>query len=306
MGEGVITRAKQRKKQALRGINKVEEREIYKGEDLDAFIEKRMEEFKKELLETLCEQMNKEMMELGWKPPATNMQQRIMEKRAEINSEIRRDDKERNANNEGNYIHPSSTEWSKVVRRKGSRKNGEHLPWQTEENYTRNIEGRERNRIPRPPRRSAVILTVAPGSNKNYAEIMKEARVVKLQEMDIEGLRCRKSITGAMIIEVPGKDNREKANKLVERPRKIFGNTDEVRINRPEKMAEMRIKDLDDSVIKQEVANAIARYGECKEEQVTVGEIRRVMPRLMGIAWVRCPLSAARKIAQDCGRVVNI
>lgn len=37
-------------------------------------------------------------------------------------------------------------------------------------------------KLPRPPRRAAVTLTTAKGSNTKYSDLLKEARVVKLNE----------------------------------------------------------------------------------------------------------------------------
>ena len=252
----------------------MERRGAFEKDNVDVFIERKMEDFKRELLETLREQMNREMVELGWKPYFNGY-----------------------FNEEGNYGQTPPMEWSKVIGRRRNRSNWEQPPPHQGEDYTGYVKGRDRNRVPRPPGKSAITITVAPGSTKKYTEVMKAARVVKLHVMGINDLRCRKSITGAMILEVPGKDNREKADKLAAKLKRVFGSSDKVRVSRPEKMAEMRIKDLDDSVTKQEVEEAVLKYGECRKDQVMVGDVRRVTPRSMGTAWVRCPLSAARKIA---------
>ena len=42
---------------------------------------------------------------------------------------------------------------------------------------------------PRPPRRAAVTLTTAAGSNTKYCELLKEARAVKLYEIGITDIR---------------------------------------------------------------------------------------------------------------------
>ena len=101
-----------------------------------------------------------------------------------------------------------------------------------------------------------------------------------------------------MIIEIPGKENQEKADKLAMQLKDVFQNSQEVRVNRPEKIAEIRIRDLDDSVSPQETAKASALKGECRIEQVTVGEVRHPTPRSMGTIWAHY-----RKIAQQ-GRIV--
>ena len=68
------------------------------------------------------------------------------------------------------------------------------------------------------------------------------------------------------MIEILGKENQEKADKLAIQLQSIFQDKKEIRVKRPEKMAEVRIRDLDDSVQCQEVIAAVAREGGCKEE----------------------------------------
>lgn len=109
--------------------------------------------------------------------------------------------------------------------------------------------------IPGALRRSPMTLTVAPGSQLKYSEIMREARIIKLNEIGIKYVRCRRSMTGGMIIEIPGKDNEEKAEILANKLKGVFNNREEIR---PIKIVEMRICDLEDSITIQEVEKAIA------------------------------------------------
>lgn len=127
---------------------------------------------------------------------------------------------------------------------------------------------------------------------------MKEARAIKLKDIGIDDIRCRKSVTGGMVIEIPGKENYNKAEKLEEKLKNMFQNRQDVRVNRPIKRSEMRIRDLDDSITPQEVIKAIAQSGECREEDVTIGDIKHRTPRSMGVVWVKCPTTAVRKITQ--------
>ncbi|KAM3968999.1 uncharacterized protein ACR2FA_003037 [Aphomia sociella] len=69
----------------------------------------------------------------------------------------------------------------------------------------------------------------------------------------------------------------------------------------PNKSAEIRIGDLDDSVTSADVVAAVARDGECAELLVKTGDIRRA-PSGAGTVWVRCPVAAAKKLAA-AGRV---
>lgn len=60
--------------------------------------------------------------------------------------------------------------------------------------------------------------------------------------------------------------------------------------------AEMRIIGIDDSISKEEVKDTIADIGECQEESIKVGEIKR-MTNGLGIIWISCPIQAANRIA---------
>ena len=187
--------------------------------------------------------------------------------------------------------------WSEVVGRKAKRSNGQPNRQRNENMYMRRMD-QTGKRIPRPSKRAAITLTVAPGSSTKYAEVMKKARRVKLKELGIEDIRCRRSISAAMVIEIPGKENQEKADKLATQLQNIFQAKKEIRVKRPEKMAEIRIRNLDNSVQYQEVIAAVARKGGCKEDQIMTREIRHINPRAMESIWIRYPLSAARKLAQ--------
>ncbi|KOB70943.1 putative 50 kDa protein in type I retrotransposable element R1DM [Operophtera brumata] len=70
----------------------------------------------------------------------------------------------------------------------------------------------------------------------------------------------------------------------------------DVRVVRPVKMGELRLKDLDDSVTPQKVQTAVATSGDYSVINVRVGDIRR-SPTALGTVWVRCPLVSVRKLA---------
>lgn len=48
-----------------------------------------------------------------------------------------------------------------------------------------------------------------------------------------------------------------------------------VKVRRPEKIADMRIKDLLDSTDEREIAEAVAKEGGCAPEEVKVGTVRK-------------------------------
>lgn len=93
----------------------------------------------------------------------------------------------------------------------------------------------------------------------------------------------------------PGKEGK-RASALAERLTTLFEGNEEVRIARPTKTAELRIKDLDDSVTAEEVALAVAESGECLVGEVKTGIVSRA-PNGLGTIWMRCPLMAANRVA---------
>lgn len=67
------------------------------------------------------------------------------------------------------------------------------------------------------------------------------------------------------------------------------------------KCAELHITGLEDLITSSEVIEAVTRAGGCSGRKVRKGEIRRSSSGL-GSAWVKCPTSAAKRVA-DAGRL---
>lgn len=61
-------------------------------------------------------------------------------------------------------------------------------------------------------------------------------------------------------------------------------------MSRPVKMAELRVRDLEDSIMPDEIAYVITQEGNCHHTEVRIGPIRRGNDGL-GVAWIRCPLA---------------
>lgn len=157
----------------------------------------------------------------------------------------------------------------------------------------------------RAPRSSAVVLTIQPrGAEKgmSYANALAEARQsLELSQFGIPSVHFRRAATGGRLLEVPGAASGDKADSLAARLREIFSPED-VRVSRPIKCVDLRVSGLDDSVTKEEVAAAIAGVGDCSEELIKASDIRR-NPAGIGTAFVRCPVTAAKKVV-DKGRIL--
>nr|XP_034838764.1 uncharacterized protein LOC117994898 [Maniola hyperantus] len=186
---------------------------------------------------------------------------------------------------------PATATWAKVAGRKT------RTPTSTKEvDATTSGQTKKTAKVPPAPKTAAVTITLTESATVNYATAMAIAKQrVKLADCGILQVRQKKSITGGLVLKVPGPDSTKKADTLAERLRTALADMG-VRIARPVKTGEIRVMDLDESIVKQDVAVAIAEAAECLEEQVKVGEIRYSTSRL-GTVWVRCPLTAVRKLA---------
>lgn len=146
----------------------------------------------------------------------------------------------------------------------------------------------------RPPRTAAVTLTCPTGQ---YAEAMRVARgKINLEEIGVKALRAKRALTGALILEIPGPEGTEKAIALKGRLQEALKDMEGVRVARPVKMAEIRVKDIPETSTEEEVRLAICNTGECTEAEVRVGAFRRGLNG-MSTVWVSCPVAAANKVA---------
>jgi len=118
---------------------------------------------------------------------------------------------------------------------------------------------------------------------------------VDIRGLGIREMRPRRARTGALLLEIPGADGAAKADALAREIREALKDREGVAISRPTKTAEIRVKDLIDSISAVEVAKEVALSGECQLEEVKVGPIRTGTNGL-GTVWVRCPLIAANKV----------
>lgn len=156
-------------------------------------------------------------------------------------------------------------------------------------------------KLAKTPPRAAVALTLESPTDKGYAEVMAAAKErVDLSELGIESVVVKRAMTGGLLLEVGGPGKEEKAAILAAVLKPALHDKN-VRVFQPTKWAELRVSGLDDSVTPKELAEAVAREGECQPEEVKCGEIKT--PRFgLGTAWLKCSLKAAKKIINS-GRI---
>jgi hypothetical protein len=142
-----------------------------------------------------------------------------------------------------------------------------------------------------------VTLTLSEEAQISYAEALTTAKgKIPLAEVGIEKVKMRKAMTGAIVLEVLGDKDWEKASALATRLAQVLDPATVI-VAAPARMAELRVDGTDISITKEELRNALALATGCGGAEVEVGEIGTSRGGL-GSAWVRCPLSGARKLAQ--------
>jgi len=130
------------------------------------------------------------------------------------------------------------------------------------------------------------------------AETMRLARArISLNEIGIREMRPRRARTGALLLEIPGADGPQLADALADQLRSVLADKQGVTVIRPQKTAEIRVRDLEDSISADEIAAVLTERGGCHPEEVRVGPIPQT-PNGMGSAWLRCPLTVANTVVR--------
>jgi hypothetical protein len=88
-----------------------------------------------------------------------------------------------------------------------------------------------------------------------------------------------------------GRDADRKASRLAEQMAEVFR---DYPVKVPRRTTQLRVSGLEGLVTLEEVVSPSPRR-DCNAEEVNVGFIRTA-PRRLGSMWIRCPLTAARKI----------
>lgn len=149
----------------------------------------------------------------------------------------------------------------------------------------------------RPPRSAAIQISCR--GEMTYAGAMRIAREkVNIDDLGITDIRPRRTRTGAMLLEIPGVNGAAKANSLAVKLKEALGDQEDVMISRPEKQAEIRVRDIDDSTTIEEIVTKVASMGDCDPANVKPGNIIQSFNGL-GTLWVRCPLTAAKLITAN-------
>ncbi|XP_025161759.1 uncharacterized protein LOC112590178 [Harpegnathos saltator] len=148
----------------------------------------------------------------------------------------------------------------------------------------------------KPPRSAAVTIICPEGE---YASFMLEARrrIIPADPGIGGSLKVRRALSGAMLVEVPGLNVGISADRLADELRKLAAERGPgFRVQRPVKVAALRLAGLDATTGAEEVTAAVARAGGCSPGVVSPG-VMSVTQRGTGAMVVRCPLAVAAKVA---------
>ncbi|KAL0830304.1 hypothetical protein ABMA28_002504 [Loxostege sticticalis] len=194
---------------------------------------------------------------------------------------------------------PTSMEegWTTVVKR-GKKSLQAAPPPQSGAKPTKPVAAKPATPKLRPPRSSAIVLTLLPGAQEKgvtYETAIRDAKSrINLEELGISGLRFSKAKTGGKILEIPGTASGDKADAFAAKLREVLPE-EIVRVTRPIKTVDIRLSGLDDSVTKEEVAAAVSKSGGCALDSVKVGAIRQSWSG-SGTVVVKVPVTAAQKL----------
>ncbi|XP_020297934.1 uncharacterized protein LOC109862322 [Pseudomyrmex gracilis] len=156
--------------------------------------------------------------------------------------------------------------------------------------------GPPKPKLGRPPRSAAVVLSAPEGAKSDFlGEVLRYVREkVPLEGFGIPDVRPRRALTGALILEIPGKDSDAKAEELYKAILPLVVEKGG-RLTRPVKTVELRVRGLDESISQSEVQETVATVGGCAVAAVKVGQ-PRASPGGLSTAWIQCPLAAAQKV----------
>jgi hypothetical protein len=137
-----------------------------------------------------------------------------------------------------------------------------------------------------------------PNAQQRNKDVIRRGnrRSIPLTEIGVKSIGMRKTVTGAIVIKMPGDKGREKVSQLATHISRVLDPT-AVKVAAPTRTAELKLVGIDISIEKEELRQALALAAECGVAEVQVGEIGASRGSL-GAAYVKCPVAEARKLAQ--------
>ncbi|XP_029161542.1 uncharacterized protein LOC114933231 [Nylanderia fulva] len=133
--------------------------------------------------------------------------------------------------------------------------------------------------------------------DRTYASVLSEAKSkIDAKELGIESMHMRRGVTGSILLSVRGRDSSVKADALAEKMKEVFPSSGTIRVGRPSRTEDIRIKGMMAFVGRQDILDRVASVGGCKAEDLQAGVIRLSPGTGFGTLWIRCPSGVARRL----------
>ncbi|RLU25061.1 hypothetical protein DMN91_003153 [Ooceraea biroi] len=203
-------------------------------------------------------------------------------------------EEEQVGNMERNRMMKCDKEWT-VVQSRGAGRNKERKESRVGEKRTPKV-------ITKAPLiTEAVVITCEDKESGGMELIRRAKRNISLEGLGIAEARTRKTATGATLIQITGEGRKDKADALAGKLKEFFGEA-RVKVNRPVKRTELRLRGLEEGTMIEEVKSVVARIGEGSEEEVRVGRI--AWNRMgYGSVLVTCTAEMARRLMEKEERI---
>lgn len=198
------------------------------------------------------------------------------------------------------YPSPSGDEWERVEKRRkhvqatmaNTTANNETTGSRQRSINTRNKLAKSGKKLMKP---AVVTITSKPGG-PTYAQILAKARErISLKDLGIQTTVIRRSLNGAIIIEVPGSQGKQLAGSLKTSLAEVLG--EEAKVYNPVAMGELRLRGIDPSTTTEEILVELMSLSGCPREEFKVSSVTNMRDG-MGAAWISCPLHVAVRIAE--------
>lgn len=122
---------------------------------------------------------------------------------------------------------------------------------------------------------------------------------MNLESLELGDTRLRKNVTGGLLIQILGKDGKDKARRLQSKLQDVL--SEEASITIPSKRVEVRIIGFDDSVMEDEILEKVTSVGGCTRCDVRLGQIKSLFSGLCAV-WLQCPVDAVQRLVK-AGRI---
>ena len=135
--------------------------------------------------------------------------------------------------------------------------------------------------------------TESESEEDSVSKLLKEAKdSFKLSEVGVDSISVRAGRDGSVLLVV---DTEKAADGLAARLRSL--GDERVTISRPERMASIKITNVDITLSDEELAEEISRMSGCPTDKISA-KIMRGPQYKIGLAWIRCPAKFAADMAE--------